>query len=47
VPLRDVSETAVVEQASERMGSAPARTWRSAEQEGWQGSPAYWCAWAG
>jgi hypothetical protein len=47
VPLRGVSEAAVVEQASARMGSAPARTWRSAEQESWQGSPAYWCAWAG
>jgi hypothetical protein len=47
VPLRNVSETAVVEQASERMGSTPVRSWRSAGQEGWQGSPAYWCAWAG
>jgi hypothetical protein len=47
VPLRGVSEAAVVERASERMGSAPARIWRSAGQEGWQGSPAYWCAWAG
>jgi hypothetical protein len=47
VPLRGVSEAAVVEQASGRMGSAPVRSWRSAEREGWQGSPAYWCAWAG
>ena len=45
--LRGNSEEAVVAAASERMGSEPVRVWRSAEQEGWQASPAYWCAWAG
>ena len=38
--------TDVIEQASERMGAAPERVWRSSEQEGWQGPPAYWCAWS-
>jgi hypothetical protein len=45
--LRADSEGAVVAEASERMGARPSRVWRSAEQEGWQASPAYWCAWAG
>src|SRR6266550_1004410 len=43
VPLRGVSEARVIEAASERMGSAPVRAWRSADQEGWRASPAYWC----
>jgi hypothetical protein len=47
LPLRGESDVAVIKQASERMGSRPARFWRSSEQEGWRGSPAYWCAWAG
>jgi hypothetical protein len=47
VPLSDDSDRAVIAQASERMGCAPVRMWRSAEQEGWRGAPAYWCAWAG
>lgn len=47
VELRADSEQAVIAAASERMGAEPTRAWRSAEQEGWQASPAYWCAWAG
>jgi hypothetical protein len=47
VALAGESEQVVIALASERMGSAPVRVWRSAEQEGWRGSPAYWCAWAG
>ena len=47
IALRGDSEAAVVAEASERMGARPARMWRSAGQEGWQASPAYWCAWAG
>jgi hypothetical protein len=46
VPLRGVSEAAVVALASERMGSDPVRNWRSSQVEGWRGAPAYWCAWA-
>ena len=46
VPLRGVSDEDVIGQASELMGSQPARVWRSAEAEDWRGSPAYWCAWA-
>lgn len=45
--LRGDSEPAVITQACERMGSEPVRSWRSAEQEGWLASPAYWYAWAG
>ena len=37
----------VIGQASERMGAAPSYVWRSSEQEGWRGPPAYWCVWAG
>jgi hypothetical protein len=48
VPLADTSEQAVIGRACERMGGGvPARVWRSAQQEGWRGSPAYWCAWPG
>jgi hypothetical protein len=47
VPLAGESEEIVIAQASERMGSEPVRFWRSGEQEGWRGPPAYWCAWAG
>jgi hypothetical protein len=47
VPLRGRSEAGVIEEACQRMGSAPTRVWRSAEQEGWRAPPAYWCAWAG
>jgi len=47
LPLTARSPEAVIEQASERMGAAPSAVWRSSEQEGWRGPPAYWCAWAG
>jgi hypothetical protein len=47
LPLAGESESAVIGEASERMGGVPVRVWRSAEQEGWRGAPAYWCAWAG
>ena len=47
VPLAGESEEVVIAQASERMGSEPVRFWRSADAEGWRGSPAYWYAWAG
>jgi hypothetical protein len=47
VPLSAESDRAVVERASELMGSEPVRVWRSSEAEGWRGPPAYWCAWAG
>lgn len=47
LPLTGRSDEAVIEQASERMGAAPSVVWRSSEQEGWRGPPAYWCAWAG
>jgi len=47
VPLAAESDEAVIAQASERMGGAPVRVWRSSEQEGWRAPPAYWCAWAG
>jgi hypothetical protein len=47
VPLAAGSDEAVIAQACERMGAKPARWWRSSEQEGWRGAPAYWCAWAG
>jgi hypothetical protein len=47
VPLLGRSEEAVLVEASELMGGAPSRVWRSSDQEGWRGPPAYWCAWAG
>jgi hypothetical protein len=47
VALADESEQAVIAQACERMGGAPARCWRSTDQDGWRGAPAYWYAWAG
>ena len=47
VRLSGDSDRAVIAAASERMGGAPVRVWRSAEQEGWRGARAYWCAWAG
>jgi hypothetical protein len=47
LPLTGRSPEAVIEQASERMGGAPSAVWRSSEQEGWRGPPAYWCAWPG
>jgi len=47
LPLLGRSEESVLEQACELMGGVPSRVWRSAEQEGWRGPPAYWCAWAG
>jgi len=47
VALAGVSDVDVIAQASQRMGSEPVRFWWSAEQEGWRGPPAYWCAWAG
>jgi hypothetical protein len=47
VPLWSDSDDAVIAQASGLMGAAPVRVWRSGQQEGWRGAPAYWCAWAG
>jgi hypothetical protein len=47
VRLTGPSEHAVITQACERMGAAPALVWRSSEREGWRAPPAYWCAWAG
>ena len=47
VPCLGRSIDELVEQASERMGAAPEYVWRSSEQEGWQGPPAYWLAWSG
>jgi hypothetical protein len=47
LPLLGASEEAVLEQACGVMGGVPSRLWRSADQEGWRGPPAYWCAWAG
>jgi hypothetical protein len=47
VMLRADSDEQAIAEASERMGSRPERVWRSWEQEGWRGAPAYWCAWAG
>jgi hypothetical protein len=46
-PLLGSSEEAVVGQACEAMGGVPSRVWRSADQEGWLGPPAYWYAWPG
>jgi hypothetical protein len=46
VQLAAPSDVEVIAQASELMGSEPARTWRSSEAEGWRGPPACWCAWA-
>ena len=47
LPLLGRSEEAVLAEASEVMGGVPSRVWRSSDQEGWRGPPAYWCAWAG
>jgi len=47
VPLLGRSVDDLIEQASERMGAAPEYVWRSSEQDGWQGPPAYWLAWSG
>jgi hypothetical protein len=46
-PLTDRTQEGVIGQACERMGGVPTRLWRSDEQEGWRGPPAYWCAWPG
>lgn len=46
-PLLGRSEEAVLAEACEAMGGAPSRVWRSGDQEGWRGPPAYWCAWSG
>lgn len=46
VRLAARSDEAVIAKASARMGGAPALVWRSSEQDGWRGPPAYWCAWA-
>ena len=37
----------VVAEASERMGSAPLRLWRSRGERRWFGPPALWVAWGG
>jgi len=47
VGLRGISDEDVIGQASDLMGGEPSIVWRSSQQEGWQASPAYWCAWAG
>jgi hypothetical protein len=47
VPLKGISDEDVIGQASERMGGEPSQVWRSSQRLDWQGSPAYWCAWAG
>jgi hypothetical protein len=47
LPLSGRSEEAVLAEACEAMGGVPSRVWRSADQEGWRGPPAYWCAWPG
>lgn len=47
VRLTGDSEISVIAAASDVMGAAPARLWRSTGVEGWRGAPAYWCAWAG
>jgi hypothetical protein len=47
VRLRANSDEEAIGRACERMGGdLPAVVWRSSQQEGWLGSPAYWCAWA-
>jgi hypothetical protein len=47
VQLWGDSESAVIREASDRMGGPPSRVWRSSESRGWRAPPAYWCAWAG
>ena len=47
LPLADRTQEGVIRQACELMGGVPTRLWRSDEQEGWRGPPAYWCAWPG
>ena len=39
------TEDEVIRQASEYMGSEPAKIWRSSAAEGWHGPPACWVAW--
>ena len=36
----------VIGQASAHMRRSPSYQWRSSDQTGWQGPPAYWCAWS-
>jgi hypothetical protein len=45
--LRIVGRTQdeVIRRASEAMGAAPARVWRSSDQRGSLGPPTCWCAW--
>ena len=45
--LRGRSADAVIGQASEMFGAAPALRWSSGEVEGWVGPPAIWAQWAG
>ncbi len=44
--LRGRSEADVLDQACERMGSAPIFVWRSKEVEDWEGPPALSVRWA-
>lgn len=45
VRFKGRSDEEAIALASERMGGEPAVVWRSSQQNGWAGSPAYWCAW--
>jgi hypothetical protein len=46
VRLSGRSDDAVLELASELIGSSPSIVWRSRQQEGWQGPPSCWGAWS-
>ena len=39
------SDEDVLAQASDEMGAAPEKVWRSSTVEGWHGPPAVWAAW--
>ena len=45
--LRGRTADAVIGQASEMFGAAPARRWSSGEVAGWAAPPAIWAQWAG
>lgn len=46
ITLTGRTDEDVLDQASQRMGGAPAIVWRSSTVEGWHGPPACWVAWA-
>jgi hypothetical protein len=46
VRMTGTSSDDVLEQASERLGSAPIRRWSSRDSPGWLGAPALWAQWA-